>query len=130
MPSQGPFVLVADDHPLIGWALRQALEPLGFDVSVAATRAEVCGRLFSQRYTHVVMSDRIGNATMCDVLCELASFQPLTRLIVLTEPGTTEQAIQSVPTAQVFEKPFNVADLATALQGAVPSDGDAVEVPA
>ena len=130
MPSHGPFVLVADDHPLIGWALRQALEPLGFEVSVAATRAEACGRLFSQRYTHVVMSACIGNAGMFDVLCELASFQPFTRLLVLTEPGTTEEAMQSVPSAQVFEKPFNVAALATALRGELPSDEGAVDVPA
>lgn len=130
MVNTRPLVLVADDHPLIGWALTQVLEPLGFEVSVATTRAEARGLLLAHHYASVVMSARIGDAEMLDVLCEVARFQPLTRLVALTEPGTTELVTQSVPSARVFEKPFGVGALAEAVREEVEGDRGTLNVPA
>jgi DNA-binding NtrC family response regulator len=130
MANTRPLVLVADDHPLIGWALTKVLEPLGFDVSVASTRAEARGQLLAHRYAGVVMSARMGDAEMLDVLSEVARYQPLTRLFALTEPGMTELVAQSVPSARVFEKPFGVAALADAVRDDVEGDRGEVDVPA
>jgi DNA-binding NtrC family response regulator len=130
MVNARPLVLVADDHPLIGWALTKVLEPLGFEVSVATTRAEARGRLLAHRHASVVMSARIGDAEMLDVLGEVARFQPLTKLFALTEPGSTELVMQSVPSARVFEKPFGVSALAEAVREEVEGDQGAQDVPA
>jgi DNA-binding NtrC family response regulator len=130
MANNRPHVLVADDHPLIAWALTKFLEPLGFEVCVAATRAEARGQLMANRYDNVVMSARIGNAGMLDVLAEVARFQPLTKLFVLTEPGDTELVAQSVPSARIFEKPFGVAALADAVRDNPEGDGGKVDIPA
>lgn len=130
MPEPRFHVLVADDHPLIGWALTQALEPLGFSVSVATTRTEACGRLFAHQYSHVVMSIGLGQADMLDVLEELSAYQHLTRLVVLTVPGSTEHVREQLPSAAVLEKPFNLAALVEAVHAGLAGEAGDVDVPA
>lgn len=119
MSHTRPLVLVADDQPLIGWALTKMLEPLGFEVAVATTRSEARGQLIGNRFASVVMSIRIGADDMLDVLEEVERFQPLTGLFALTEPGMSERVEQSVPSARVFEKPFGVTALAEAVRADV-----------
>lgn len=130
MANNRPLVLVADDQPLIGWALTKMLEPLGFEVAVATTRDEARGQLISQRYASVVMSARIGTEDMLDVLGEVERFQPLTGLFALTEPGTSELVQQAVPSARIFEKPFGVTALSEAVRADVAGRAMHVDVPA
>ena len=123
-------MLVADDHPLIGWALTKVLEPLGFEVSVAQTRAEARGLLLTRRFECVVMSARIGDADMLDVIEEISRYQTFTRLFVLTEPGSTEVVTQAVPSARCFEKPFGVGALAEMVRANVQDDQGHLDLPA
>jgi DNA-binding NtrC family response regulator len=130
MSHTRPLVLVADDQPLIGWALTKVLEPLGFEVAVATTRSETRGQLMANRYASVVVSVRLGTEDMLDVLGEIEQFQPLTGLFALTEPGTSELVEQSVPSARIFEKPFGVTALAEAVRADLSSRSRAEDVPA
>jgi len=118
VPTNTLRVLVADDQPLERWALARALSARGHEVTTAGTREEACGRLFQSRFDVVIMSSRIGDQDMTDVLRELAGYQVGTQLIALYDvearvPGPAE-ALPWVSLA----KPFDLDTLLAAVPSA------------
>lgn len=111
-------VLVADDQPLERWALASVLSARGHDVTTATTREETCGRLFQGRFDVVIMSSRIGDQDMTDVLRELAGYQAATQLIALydVEAPAPDQAA-ALPWVSLV-KPFDLGTLLAAVPAA------------
>ena len=110
-----PRALVAESEPLACWAVARALEPLGFDVTVAATREEACGHLFAGGFDYVVMSCRLGDCDMSDVVGELLRFSTSSRVTLLCSEECGGACRRWAGRSLVLQRPFPLGDV---LEGA------------
>lgn len=115
MPAGSPsLVLVADDQPLIRWAIGRTLDALGFKPLFAGTRHEVRALLEEHAFTMAIVATPIEQEDSADLLRELRR-TGVTRVIVLSESGAAVVA-DDQPSAIVVEKPFSLDAMVTAVQ--------------
>jgi DNA-binding NtrC family response regulator len=117
--SPGPAVLLADDQPLIRWAVGHALETLGARVVTASTYQETCDRLSSEAFEAVVLASPLEGRSLVGVLSELDRMRPQTRVLVLCSGEHCDRIMREVPRATVFHKPFAVSELMAAVAPAL-----------
>lgn len=110
-------VLVADDEPLIRWALTYALESAGFEVTPASTRDEACDLLNARHFEVIVMADALGGESVVDVLEMLSRFHNGSGLVVLDGGDDPENFCAALPHAVVVAKPFGLEALTAAVEG-------------
>jgi DNA-binding NtrC family response regulator len=108
------LVLVADDQPLIRWAIGRTLDALGFKPLFAGTRDEVRALLEEHAFAMAIVATPIEQEDSADLLRELRT-TGVTRVIVLSESGAAVAADQQ-PSAIVVEKPFSLDTMVTAVQ--------------
>lgn len=108
-------VLVADDQPLTTWAVATALTSRGHEVVTAGSREEACARLLHQRFDVVVMSCRIEDRDMSDVLRGLTHYPSATRLVLLCD---ADETMPAPPRGVVLGKPFELTTLLASIDPA------------
>lgn len=113
-PGSPPLVLVADDQPLIRWAIGRTLDGLGFKPLFAATCDEARALLEANSFAMAIVASPIEQRDSADLLHELRS-AGVTRIIVLSESGAAVVA-DDQPSAIVVEKPFSLDAMVTAVQ--------------
>ncbi len=116
-------VLIADDTPLVRWAVRRALNEAGFRVIEAQSRTEVLEALVSCSFQLVILSLELVRDDMEDVARAIASSAGTTALIVLTQDGTLPDALRSQPRVKAIDKPFSITSIVQAAVSLAPLDG-------
>ena len=66
-----PRVLVAEDQPLLRWAMGRALGPLGADVVFAPTYQQACDLLAAGEFAAVVVASPLEGRNVIGLLREL-----------------------------------------------------------
>jgi DNA-binding NtrC family response regulator len=112
-------VLIADDTRLVRWSLCQALQPLGLDIALAASRDEVLEHALTGHFDFVVMACCLGEQEMADVLGPLAHHAAPGGVVVLAEEGWRDRHANLEPLAIVLQKPFAVEDVVAAARRAL-----------
>lgn len=119
--SPVPRVLVAEDQPLLRWAIGRALGPLGADVVLAATYQDACDLLAAGEFAAVILASPLEGRSVIELLRELARSRPRTLLLALCEGDNGQSVQHDVPRAAVFQKPFTLSALTAVL---IPVVGD------
>jgi DNA-binding NtrC family response regulator len=115
-------VLVADEAPLVRWAVRRALGAAGFRIIEAETRAQVLEALVSRSFRLVVLSLTIAGDDMEDIGRAIAAPAGTAGLILLTENGLLPDGVVSHSRVRTLDKPFSVAALVSAAVSLVPDE--------
>lgn len=118
-PGVIPRVLIADDTRLVRWSLCQALQPLGVDIALAASRDEALELALAGPFDFVVMACCLGEQDMADVLTPLAHRTTPGGVVVLAEEGWRDRHADLEPLALVLQKPFAVDDVVSAAKQAL-----------
>ncbi len=113
-PDSPQLVLVADDQPLIRWAIGRTLDALGLKPLFAASRDEVRTLLAGHSFAMAIVASSIEQEDSADLLRDLGR-GGVTRVIVLSESGAALVAPEQ-PNAIVVEKPFSLDAMVTAVQ--------------
>jgi DNA-binding NtrC family response regulator len=108
-------VLIADEQPLVIWALERTLAGGLADVVTATSRDEVCARLFDERLSGVVIACRLQGVDMSDVIVEFARLRPDVRLVALCRSGCAEQLQARLWRGLVVDSPFDIEEIVAAL---------------
>jgi DNA-binding NtrC family response regulator len=118
--SHARRVLVVDDEFLIRWALREALEAKGYDVTEAADASAARRALddHSALPDAVVLDYRLPDSDDLALLTSMRRMAPSVPVIMMTAHGTAEMIKSAVDLGayRVVSKPFEVdqmADLVT-----------------
>jgi DNA-binding NtrC family response regulator len=114
-----PRVLVAEDQPLLRWAIGRALAPIGADVVFASTYQGTCELLAASRFAAVIVACPLQDRSVIELLREVDRSEPETRLLALCEGDSSESVQREVPRATVFQKPFTLSALTAALAPAL-----------
>jgi DNA-binding NtrC family response regulator len=121
-------VLVAEDQPLLRWALGRVLGPLGADVVFAPTYQSACDLLASGEFAAVVLASPLEDRSVIGLLRELDRSRPETRLVALCEGDECGTLQHDIPRATVFQKPFTLSALVAVIAPALSRDHDLIGV--
>jgi DNA-binding NtrC family response regulator len=116
------YALVADDDPLVQWAVRQTIEALGYRVETASTRDEMLGRLFGGGVDLLVTSNALERHDVMDVVRELRLYRHETAVCVMCSRESAEEYRKELPGSVLLEKPFALEDLTLSVQQATAPD--------
>ena len=114
-----PTVLVAEDQPLLRWAIGRSLEMIGAEVVAASTYEEACDRLSSQLFAAVVVASPLDGRSVVGMLSEVDRQQPYTRVLVLCAGDECDGILRDVPHATLFRKPLALSELMAAVAPAI-----------
>ena len=114
--SHGHRVLVVDDELLIRWALREALEAKGYDVTEAAdaSAARKAWDDHTARPDAVVLDYRLPDSNDLGLLTSMRRAAPSVPVIMMTAHGTPEMVKSAIELGvyRVVSKPFEVHQMA------------------
>jgi len=110
--------LVAEDDPLVQWAVRQTIESLGYRVETASTRDELLGRLFGGGVDLLVTSNALQRDDVTDIVRELRLYRHETAVCVICERDSADEYRQKLPGSVLLEKPFALEDLTQSVRQA------------
>jgi len=109
-------VLVVDDELLIRWALREALEAKGYEVTEAADASSARAALDAgaARPDAVVLDYRLPDSNDLGLLTAMRQTAPSMPVIVMTAHGTEEMIKRALDLGayRVVSKPFEVLQMA------------------
>jgi DNA-binding NtrC family response regulator len=109
-------VLVVDDELLIRWALREALEAKGYDVTEAADALSARAALDDRtaRPDAVVLDYRLPDSNDLGLLTAMRKAAPAMPVIMMTAHGTAEMVKSALDLGayRVVTKPFEVHQMA------------------
>jgi len=117
MPA--PTVLVAEDQPLLRWAIGRALATIGAEVVSTGTYDETSERLSSQAFAAIVVAAALDGRSVVGMLSEVDRQQPQTRVLVLCSGECCDRVLRDVPHATLFRKPFALSELLAAVAPAL-----------
>lgn len=106
-------ILIADEQPLVIWALERTLAP-GVRTVKALSGEDACRRLRDGSLAAAILACRIGDADMSDVIAEIDHLRPDLRLVVLCRSGCAEQLQARLAHGVVFDSPFDIHAIARA----------------
>jgi len=106
-----PTVLVAEDQPLLRWAIGRALAAIGATVVPAATYEEASERLSHRAFAAIVVASPLDGRSVVGILSEVDRQQPHTRVLVLCSGDECDTMLRDVPHATLFRKPFALSEL-------------------
>ena len=117
-------VLVVDDEPLIRWAIAETLGGLGYSVVEAGdgeSALEVVARA-SKPFDVVLLDYRLPDSDNLTLLSTIRRKAPDSRVIMMTAVGTPDLVEGALERGAccVMNKPFDMRDLAAAVQYAYP----------
>jgi len=110
-------LLLADDDNSFRQRLAITLGRRGFDVRAAASLAEARELMRAIRPAYAVIDLRLGDGNGLDLVSELRTLHPDTRVVVLTGYGNLATAVAAVKEGAIdyLAKPADPEDLITAL---------------
>jgi two-component system, OmpR family, response regulator len=113
-------ILVIDDEPIVGDALKTVLSDCGYEVDVARTGREGLDKASRQLFDFTITDFRLPDMTGLDVLACLRNKGPRSAVIVITAYSTPEIVAESerLGALAVLAKPFFPADLLNLIQHA------------
>ena len=101
-------VLVVEDDPHFGQALRVVLEQGGYSVTLAVDGAKALEAVAEESFDLAVQDIKLPDASGLDVLREIVCLQPHCGAIVMTGYGTIEDAVRAMKLGafDFLTKPF------------------------
>ncbi|MDQ7842404.1 MAG: response regulator [Armatimonadota bacterium] len=115
-------ILVVDDEASIRDLCARVLGRAGFDVTVAGGGEEAVGRLRDETFDAVITDIRMPGISGLEVLDTAKRTQPGIRVVLITgfgTPQTLDRARQG-GADRILTKPFNPAELLTAVRDVLP----------
>jgi DNA-binding NarL/FixJ family response regulator len=107
-------LLIADEQPLLIWALEHTLAGVA-GIVTATSREETCARLRDERLSGAIIACRLRDDDMSDVIVEFARLRPDVRLVALCRSGCAEQLQARLWRGRVLDSPFDVEEIVLAL---------------
>jgi len=111
-------VLVVEDDPVIGRALRQGFAEAGIDCTAVAEGEAGLGQALSGHFDAIVLDLLLPGKHGLDVLADLRAAGAQVPVLVLTALGATEERVRGLRTGadDYLVKPFDFAELLARLQ--------------
>lgn len=111
-------ILVVDDEKNTRLTLEEALEPLGYDIVLAASGEEAIKRLEDPDLTLILLDLRMPGVSGLDVLRHIERERPDVRVVILTGHGTVDDAVESMKhgALDVIQKPFALEEIRALVQ--------------
>lgn len=106
-------ILVVDDERNTRLTLEQALEPLGYELRLAASGEEALAELADSSIALVLLDLRMPGVDGLEVLRHIERDRPDLRVLILTAHGTVDSAVEVMKhgAADVIRKPFSVEEI-------------------
>ncbi len=119
--QEKPRIMVVDDEAIVCKRLKPALEKDGFDVEVFGNGLEAMKRFDEQGFDIVVTDVRMETVDGLQVLEQVMSRSPATRVILITGYATVELAREALIKGafDFIAKPFKPADLKVIIERAM-----------
>ena len=119
--GDGTTILVVEDDEAVRELVRKALAPLGSRVFVAGSAAEAAAVAAGTRIDLLLTDVGLPGPSGTELATELCAAQPALRVIYMT--GWQEHiALADVPDGLLLSKPFDLAELAQVVAGALGKD--------
>ncbi|MDZ4086259.1 MAG: sigma-54 dependent transcriptional regulator [Tabrizicola sp.] len=130
-PLSRPAVLLVEDTLSLQMVYRSILATSGHRVAVAATAAEGLDQFRTHRPMVVLLDLMLPDRDGLEVMQEIQSIQPETRVIAITANGSVNRAVEAMRAGahDFLVKPFDEGRLLSAVQNALSEAGprDAVK---
>ena len=106
-------LLILDDEPLVGRRLKPLLEKDGYSVEIFQEPKMALARLNEKEFDIVVTDIRMGEVDGLQVLEDVRSRSPETKVIIITGYATVEVAREAVAKGafDFITKPFKVGTI-------------------
>jgi two-component system, OmpR family, KDP operon response regulator KdpE len=108
-------VLVVDDEPLIRWSICVALTAAGFDADSAATADEARHLAAVGAAPCVVLLDVHPDGQPQPLIDRIRAISPDSRFLVMSTARQTADTLRQFGDVPIVEKPFDLADLVSAV---------------
>ena len=121
-PFVSSSILLVDDEPDIGLALRDFLEGEGYDLEVATTGTEALERVKNGKYAAMLLDIRLPDIDGLLVLEEMGRIAPGIPVIILTSCTTLDSVTGPLEKLGAFDflhKPINRSEIKTAIRHAL-----------
>ncbi|HBG08358.1 MAG: sigma-54-dependent Fis family transcriptional regulator [Geobacteraceae bacterium GWC2_58_44] len=101
-------LLIVEDDPLFGSALKEVITGAGYDLRLAASGAEALAAVAEESFDLVVQDIKLPDANGLDILREILFRQPHCGSLVMTGYGTIEDAVTAMKLGafDFLTKPF------------------------
>jgi CheY-like chemotaxis protein len=106
-------ILVIDDEPIVGDALKTVLSDCGYAVDVVRTGREGLDKASKQRFDFTITDLRLPDMTGFEVLVGIREKEPRSAVVVITAYSTPEIVAESerLGALAVLAKPFFPVDV-------------------
>lgn len=108
-------VLVVDCEPLIRWSICVALTAAGFDADSAATEEEARQVAAAGAAPSVVLLDVHPDGQPQPLIDQIRATCPDSRFLVMSTARQTPDTLRQFGDVQIVEKPFDLANLVSAV---------------
>lgn len=117
-------ILVVDDENNTRMTLEEALEPLGYEIVLAASGEEALDRLSDPQLALVLLDLKMPGISGLDVLRHIERERPDLRVVILTAHGTVDAAVESMKHGafDVVRKPFSLDEIRRLVHGEMDPD--------
>jgi DNA-binding NtrC family response regulator len=101
-------ILIVDDEKNIRLTMRQALQPLGYDVETAVNGEDALNQLEAADFGLILLDLKMPGMDGLDVLRRVVELRPDIRVILISAHGTVEHAVEAMRLGAVdfIQKPF------------------------
>ena len=101
-------ILIVDDEKNIRLTMRQALQPLGYDVGTAVNGEDALKQLEADDFGLILLDLKMPGMDGLDVLRRVVELRPDIRVILISAHGTVEHAVEAMRLGAVdfIQKPF------------------------
>jgi len=130
--NQPKLALLVEGDAEIEKALREMLEPQGWEVVLAADNATALQLVKSRHFSFIVTASHTTHREDLQLLREMRSVYPHTRMIIIADAGTPQDVLDSMRERafSYFAKPFSMDSFSQIVQIAMncPCWDDGIEV--
>ncbi len=119
-------VLLIDDDEVFARVLARALGARGFEVGIAANRAEALAGARANRPDHAVLDLKLGEESGLALIPELLELHPELRILLLTGYASIATAVEAIKRGawDYLAKPVDADQVVQALRGVGHADDD------
>jgi DNA-binding NtrC family response regulator len=112
-------ILVVDNNDLIVYSIMKTLTHYQADVCVASNGPDAVLKISSHAYDLCLIDIHLPDINGVDILKQIKTFSPSTRIAVMTTPPIGNDARKFIETEaiNIIEKPYNLSEMKTLLNG-------------
>ncbi|HMR67799.1 MAG TPA: response regulator, partial [Anaerolineae bacterium] len=101
-------ILIVDDEKNIRLTMKQALQPLGYELETAVNGEDALQQLEVGDFGLILLDLRLPGLSGLEVLRRVAELRPDIRVILISAHGTVENAVEAMRLGAVdfIQKPF------------------------